>query len=188
MQISEHKARLFTRDILLFDNSRFFSCTKVDSMPSGIPASRFSLMSSSVRDVNFSNTPTGSSLKRFSSSARRLRLVVSRNIRAGNPAKRFLPSSSSSSFPRPRNASADNDEMRLQERSNKVRRLLFWNRPSGKLRSLFQDRSLNETRYTRVWVFARMFSTWKEEEKREKDNIWLSHFSTPHLRMQRWRE
>jgi hypothetical protein len=40
--------------------------------------------------------------------------------------------------------------MRLQERSSKVRRLLLWNRSSGRLRSLFQDRSLNETGYTRV--------------------------------------
>jgi len=144
------KVRLFTRDILLFDNSRFLSCTRVDSIPSGISVNRFSLMSNSVRDVNSLNTPTGNSLKRFSSSARRLRLTVSRNIRAGNSAKRFLASNSSSSFLRPRNAPADNDEMRLQERSSKVRRLLLWNRSSGRLRSLFQDRSLNETGYTRV--------------------------------------
>lgn len=146
----------FTRDILLFDISRISSWTRCDSVPLGTSVNRLSLMSNSRSDVKSWNKLFGSSLRRLSSSARRRRLIVFLKIGAGNPDSRFLPSSNSSRLPRPWNALRDKDEMRLEERSNKTKRPLLKNRPSGKVRSLFDDRSLNREKSSEIISVVRM--------------------------------
>lgn len=75
---------------------------------------------------------------------------MSLKIGTDNSDNRFLPSSNSSRLPRPRNAPRDKDVMRLEERSNNSKRLLLRNRPSGKVRSLFDDRSLNKEKLSEI--------------------------------------
>lgn len=134
----------------MLDISRSSSCTRADNNSLDISVNRLSLMSNSLREVRSFNIPLGSSLRRFSSSARRLRLIVSRKIETGNSISRFLPSNNSSRFPRPRNVPEDNDDMRLDERSSKAKSLLLRKRSSGKLRSLFDDRSLNRIKWNDI--------------------------------------
>lgn len=157
----------FTRDILLLDISRISNLTSCDSVPLDISVNRLPLISNSLSDVKLWNKLLGSSLRRFSSSVRRVRLIVSLKIGTGNSDRRFLPSSNSSRFQRPRNASRDKDEMRLEERSSRTKKLLLRNRPSGKVRSLFDDKSLKSGKirdYIGLW--SRKRKLWRQFDER----------------------